>query len=75
MPLLQPSNIPDTVVPAQNQDPASDYLARMMSIPPARVFLIHQSLKLFQEANSGVPAFNASQGDCGLGVGWLIAHA
>ena len=62
------SNAPVFVVPDQNLVPVSEHLARMMTIPPSRMFLINKSLKVYQQKNPGSPVFDASQGDGGASL-------
>jgi aspartate/methionine/tyrosine aminotransferase len=62
------SNAPVFVVPDQNLVPVSEHLARMMTIPPSRMFLINKSLKVYQQKNPGIPVFDASQGDGGASL-------
>ncbi len=60
---------PQFVVPSANRVPVSDYPAHMMVIPPSRMFLIREALKVFK-ANNGDSAvtFDASQGDGGASL-------
>ncbi len=62
---------PDTpvyAVPDANLVPVSDYLSRLFSIPPSRMFLINKSLKVFKEKYPDRPIFDASQGDGGASL-------
>ena len=62
------SNAPVFVVPDQNLVPVSEHLAKMMTIPPSRMFLINKSLKVYQQKNPGSPVYDASQGDGGASL-------
>jgi len=62
---------PDTpvyAVPDANLVPVNDYLARLFTIPPSRMFLINKSLKVFKEKYPERPIFDASQGDGGASL-------
>lgn len=48
--------------------PVSSHLARMMDIPPSRMFLINKSLKAFKERHPDLPVYDASQGDGGASL-------
>jgi aspartate aminotransferase len=60
---------PQFVVPPGNLVPPNSYPAHMMEIPPSRMFLIRDALKVFRE-NKGADAvtFDASQGDGGASL-------
>ncbi len=62
------SNQPAYVVPDPNLVPVSDHLARMVTIPPSRMFLIKKSLSVFKEKYPGESIFDASQGDGGASL-------
>src|SRR3989304_3259279 len=59
---------PVYAVPDQNLVPVSDHLAKMMDIPPSRMFLINKSLKVYKEKNPEAKIFDASQGDGGASL-------
>ncbi len=60
---------PEFVVPPENRVPANGYPGKMMSIPPSRMFLIRDALKIYRQ-NHGADAvtFDASQGDGGASL-------
>ena len=59
---------PVYAVPDENLVPVSDHLARMMEIPPSRMFLINKSLKVYKQNYPDSPTFDASQGDGGASL-------
>jgi len=59
---------PVYAAPDKNLVPVSDHLSRMKDIPPSRMFLIKNSLKVYQENNPGSPIYDASQGDGGASL-------
>jgi len=59
---------PVYAVPDENLVPVSDHLTKMMDIPPSRMFLIKNSLKVYAKDNPGSPIFDASQGDGGASL-------
>lgn len=59
---------PVYAAPDENLVPVSNHLSKMMGIPPSRMFLIKQSLKVYQEKNPGSPFYDASQGDGGASL-------
>ncbi len=59
---------PEPAVPQANLIPVSDHLGRMATIPPSRMFLIKQNLKVYQENHPGQPIYDASQGDGGASL-------
>ncbi len=60
---------PQFVVPPENRIPVNGYPGQMMTIPPSRMFLIRDALKVYS-ANNGADAvtFDASQGDGGASL-------
>ncbi len=60
---------PEYVVPPENRVPANDYPGKMMEIPPSRMFLIRDALKVYRQ-NHGADAvtYDASQGDGGASL-------
>jgi aspartate/methionine/tyrosine aminotransferase len=60
---------PEFVVPPQNRIPVNGYPGSMAEIPPSRMFLIRDALKVFKQ-NHGANAvtFDASQGDGGASL-------
>jgi len=63
------TNTPQFVVPAENRIPLNGYPGTMAEIPPSRMFLIRDALKVFRQ-NNGADAvtFDASQGDGGASL-------
>jgi len=60
---------PEFAQPEQHHIPVSDYPARMMSIPPSRMFLIKNALKTYKEkAGADAATYDASQGDGGASL-------
>ncbi|MBZ0299360.1 MAG: pyridoxal phosphate-dependent aminotransferase [Anaerolineae bacterium] len=60
------SDSPQFAVPEAYRIPVSDYRARMLDIPPSRMFLINDTLQLYrQKAGAEAPTYDASQGDGG----------
>jgi aspartate aminotransferase len=59
---------PVYAVPDENLVPVSEHLSRMMDIPPSRMFLIKNSLKVYAEDNPGSAIYDASQGDGGASL-------
>lgn len=59
---------PVYAVPEDHLIPVGDYLRTLTPIPPSRMFLINKSLAVFRQAQPGVPAFDASQGDGGASL-------
>lgn len=62
---------PDTPaynLPAAQLVPVGDYLTRLATIPPSRMFLINKSLSVFRQAQPDRPTFDASQGDGGASL-------
>ncbi len=62
------SDAPEPAVPQANLVPVSDHLGRMARIPPSRMFLIKQNLKVFQQNHPDLPVYDASQGDGGASL-------
>ncbi|MFN8451570.1 MAG: pyridoxal phosphate-dependent aminotransferase [Anaerolineae bacterium] len=60
---------PEFVIPAENRIPVNGYPGQMMDIPPSRMFLIRDALKVYRQ-NHGADAvtFDASQGDGGASL-------
>ncbi|MEP7290748.1 MAG: pyridoxal phosphate-dependent aminotransferase [Chloroflexota bacterium] len=60
---------PQFVVSAEHRIPVNGYPAQMAEIPPSRMFLIRDALKVFRQ-NNGADAvtFDASQGDGGASL-------
>lgn len=60
---------PEFVVPPQNRIPVNGYPGSMAEIPPSRMFLIRDALKVYKQ-NNGADAvtFDASQGDGGASL-------
>lgn len=57
---------PMFAVPEANRIPVSDYRARMLDIPPSRMFLINDTLQTYrQRMGNDAVTFDASQGDGG----------
>lgn len=65
---LEAPDVPATVVPMDTLIPVSDHLGRMTDIPPSRMFLIKQSLSVYQEKNPASEVYDASQGDGGASL-------
>lgn len=66
---------PQFVVPPGNRVPANNYPAQMMEIPPSRMFLIRDALKVFREKNGAdAVTFDASQGDGGASLPGVPAN-
>ena len=63
------TDTPVFVVPTENRIPVDKYPAHMMEIPPSRMFLIRDALKVYKQ-NNGADAvtFDASQGDGGASL-------
>jgi aspartate aminotransferase len=59
---------PVLAVDEKNLIPVSDHLKQMVDIPPSRMFLINQSLRVYVEKNAGAKIFDASQGDGGASL-------
>lgn len=59
---------PVLAVDEKNLIPVSDHLKQMVDIPPSRMFLINQSLRVYLEKNAGAKIFDASQGDGGASL-------
>jgi aspartate aminotransferase len=59
---------PVLAVDEKNLIPVSDHLRQMVDIPPSRMFLINQSLRVYGEKNPGAKTFDASQGDGGASL-------
>ncbi len=59
---------PQFVQPIENLVPSSDHLNRLMDIPPSRMFLIKNSLKIYKEKFPDQPTYDASQGDGGASL-------
>ncbi len=62
---------PDTPVFAVDEAaliPTDDYLTRMASVPPSRMFLIKKGLNAYREAHPASPVYDASQGDGGASL-------
>ncbi len=59
---------PVYVAPDKNLNPVSDHLVKMMDIPPSRMFLTKNSLKVYQEKNLDSLVYDASQGDGGASL-------
>jgi aspartate aminotransferase len=59
---------PVLAVDEKNLIPVSDHLKQMVDIPPSRMFLINQSLRVYVEKNPGAKIFDASQGDGGASL-------
>jgi aspartate aminotransferase len=59
---------PVYAVPDENLVPVDDHLSKMMDIPPSRMFLIKNSLKVYADNNPGSPIYDASQGDGGASL-------
>jgi aspartate/methionine/tyrosine aminotransferase len=61
--------MPEFVVPPQNRVPVNGYPGQMMEIPPSRMFLIRDALKVYKQNNgAGAVTFDASQGDGGASL-------
>jgi len=65
---LPSSEEPVYAVPSANLVPVSDHLSRMLPIPASRMFILKNSVKAYQVANPGMPAYDASQGDGGASL-------
>ncbi len=60
---------PEFVVPPQNRIPVNGYPASMAEIPPSRMFLIRDALKVYKQNNgANAVTFDASQGDGGASL-------
>lgn len=59
---------PEYVVPESNLLPVCDGPKRMAPIPPSRMFLVKESLKVFRAKHPDREVFNASQGDGGASL-------
>lgn len=60
---------PEFVVPPENRIPVNAYPAHMMDIPPSRMFLIRDALKVYRQKNGAdAVTFDASQGDGGASL-------
>jgi aspartate aminotransferase len=60
---------PEFAQPAEHHIPVSDYPARMMSIPPSRMFLIKNALKTYKDkVGADAATYDASQGDGGASL-------
>jgi aspartate aminotransferase len=60
---------PQFVVPDANRIPVSRYPAGMMDIPPSRMFLIRDALKVYKEKmGADAATYDASQGDGGASL-------
>ncbi len=62
------NTMPVLAVDEKNLIPVSDHLKQMVDIPPSRMFLINQSLRVYVEKNAGAKIFDASQGDGGASL-------
>ncbi|MCC6801353.1 MAG: pyridoxal phosphate-dependent aminotransferase [Anaerolineae bacterium] len=61
--------MPEFAVPPENRIPVNGYPAQMMDIPPSRMFLIRDALKVYtQNHGTGVVTYDASQGDGGASL-------
>lgn len=57
---------PEYAVPPQNRISVTDYPAKMMAIPPSRMFTIKTALKQYEaKIGDGAISYDASQGDGG----------
>jgi aspartate/methionine/tyrosine aminotransferase len=66
---LAATDTPVFVVPAENRIPVDKYPAHMMEIPPSRMFLIRDALKVYKQTNGAdAVTFDASQGDGGASL-------
>lgn len=60
---------PEFAVPEKHLVTVSDYPARMMAIPPSRMFEIKEALKRYKAtAGADAPTYDASQGDGGASL-------
>lgn len=60
---------PEFVVPPQNRIPVNGYPGSMAEIPPSRMFLIRDALKVYKQTNgANAVTFDASQGDGGASL-------
>jgi aspartate aminotransferase len=66
--MLVSNATPVLAVDEKNLIPVSDHLRQMVDIPPSRMFLINQSLRVYAEKNPGAKTFDASQGDGGASL-------
>ncbi len=66
---------PQFVVAAENRIPVNGYPGQMAEIPPSRMFLIRDALKVFRQ-NNGADAvtYDASQGDGGASLPGVPSH-
>lgn len=62
-------HLPEYVHPPQYQIPTNNYPAKLMDIPPSRMFLIRDALNAYkQKMGAGAVTFDASQGDGGASL-------
>jgi aspartate aminotransferase len=59
---------PTFAVPDENLIPVSEHLKYMTTIPPSRMFLIKNNLKVFLQLNPEGSIYDASQGDGGASL-------
>ena len=66
---------PAFVVPPENRVPVNAYPSAMMDIPPSRMFLIRDALKVYKaRAGADAPTYDASQGDGGASLPGVPRH-
>jgi aminotransferase len=63
-----PLDTPVYAVPEANLIPVGDYVPRLATIPPSRMFLINKSLAVFRQSHPDGRTFDASQGDGGASL-------